>query len=187
MGRLKQQPKIKLTAVEITKILNGRYLSNPKYLINNLYVFGWESDYLAMTKTGYWYEIEIKISKADFKADFKKTEKHEMLSSRIGRMPNCFSYCAPEGVLSREDIPEYAGFIEVDDNGHMWVRKTPPTLHRCKIFDELNLLDKFYYNYANTLTDRLEKMRTEKALRYRIRILEQEFKAVAGYEFKESL
>lgn len=140
-----------------------------------------------MTQSGYWHEIEIKISKADFKKDFEKKDKHTTLISRIGKLPNCFSYCAPKGVLSIDDIPEYAGFIEIDDYGCMHTEKSPPKLHRCKIFEELNLLDKFYYNYSNNLTDRLEKMNTENALRYRIRLLENEFKAVAGYEFKESL
>lgn len=61
-----------MTEKSILDILNYQFLSQPKYLLNNLYVFSWESDYLAMTKSGYWYEIEVKISRADFKADFKK-------------------------------------------------------------------------------------------------------------------
>lgn len=51
-----------------------------RYFMDNLYVFGWESDKLIETKTGYIYEFEIKISKADFKNDFKnKTDKHVIL------------------------------------------------------------------------------------------------------------
>lgn len=51
-----------------------------KYDIDGLYVFDWESDKLLETRSGYIYEFEIKISKADFKNDFKhKKEKHIIL------------------------------------------------------------------------------------------------------------
>ena len=51
-----------------------------KYNINNLYVFDWESDKLLETKSGYIYEFEIKISRGDFKNDFKnKKDKHIIL------------------------------------------------------------------------------------------------------------
>jgi hypothetical protein len=52
------------------------------YQLTNSYVFGWESDYFGVTKgTGYIYEIEVKISVSDFRADFKnKTFKHRCLS-----------------------------------------------------------------------------------------------------------
>lgn len=51
-----------------------------KYDIDGLYVFDWESDKLLETKSGYIYEFEIKISKADFKNDFKhKKDKHIIL------------------------------------------------------------------------------------------------------------
>lgn len=46
----------------------------------NLFVYHWESDYIAITKNGYVYEVEIKISRADFLNDFKhKEEKHLLL------------------------------------------------------------------------------------------------------------
>lgn len=54
--------------------------SSVKYNIDGLYVFDWESDKLLETKSGYIYEFEIKISKADFKNDFKhKKDKHIIL------------------------------------------------------------------------------------------------------------
>lgn len=43
-------------------------------------MFDWESDKLLETKSGYIYEFEIKISKGDFKNDFKhKKDKHIIL------------------------------------------------------------------------------------------------------------
>ena len=51
-----------------------------KYDIDGLYVFDWESDKLLETRSGYIYEFEIKISRADFKNDFKhKKDKHIIL------------------------------------------------------------------------------------------------------------
>lgn len=52
-----------------------------KYNIDGLYVFDWESDKLLETRSGYIYEFEIKISRADFKNDFKhKKDKHIILA-----------------------------------------------------------------------------------------------------------
>lgn len=58
--------------------------SSVKYDIDGLYVFGWESDKLLETRSGYIYEFEIKISRADFKNDFKhKRNKHIVLNSHV--------------------------------------------------------------------------------------------------------
>lgn len=42
-------------------------------------MFDWESDVFAITKSGYSIEIEVKISISDFRADFKKQDKHYLL------------------------------------------------------------------------------------------------------------
>ena len=73
---LKSEP---LTEQTIQRRLNYIFASW-KYNIDGLFVFEWESDKLIWTKTGYIYEFEIKISRADFKNDFKnKKEKHIIL------------------------------------------------------------------------------------------------------------
>lgn len=48
---------------------------NHRYILVNTYVFNWESDLFSITKTGNVYEVEMKISKADYRKDFEK-EKH---------------------------------------------------------------------------------------------------------------
>ena len=65
----------------IQRVLNNFFAFNSvRYNINNLYVFDWESDKLLETKSGYIYEFEIKISRGDFKNDFKhKKDKHIIL------------------------------------------------------------------------------------------------------------
>ena len=68
-----------LTEQTIQRRLN-HFFASWKYNVDGLYVFEWESDKLIWTKSGYIYEFEIKISRADFKNDFKnKKEKHLIL------------------------------------------------------------------------------------------------------------
>lgn len=131
----------------IIKTLNSKFLSNPKYMMNNLYVYDYESDYLAITRSGYAYEIEVKISHGDYINDFKKTNRH--LSLRKGKdCPNYFFFCSPPGVIKPEEVPPYAGLLEVDMDGK-YIRTIvkAPKLHNDK-FDvhKYNLVDKFYYN-----------------------------------------
>lgn len=52
-----------------------RLFHNHQYILDNSYVFNWESDLFSVTKSGNVYEVEIKISKSDYRKDFEK-EKH---------------------------------------------------------------------------------------------------------------
>jgi len=141
---------------------------------------GWEADIAAVTKTEMIHEIEIKVSRSDFLADFRKQQriyttadaihnKHEAMKNRmhgkdmpvsgwaLGKglswkfwTPNYFSFASPIGVLKIEDIPEYAGWYEVENiyrpkgewrSVESWEtvcheRKTPPRLHKEKVFSE---------------------------------------------------
>ena len=126
------------------------FRSNPRYLLHNLYVFGWESDLLFLSKSGIWTEIEIKVSRSDFLADLKKVKKHFILADKENRMkPNRFFYAVPEGLVHSEEVPEYAGLLWIMNNGFHSIitQKTAPSLHGHKITPEnLKLADKFYYN-----------------------------------------
>jgi hypothetical protein len=52
------------------------------------------------------FECEVKLSKADIRADLKK-QKHTRYKAKQGNMPNQFYYCVPE------ELVEYTlGFIE---------------------------------------------------------------------------
>ena len=66
-----------MTAKEIDNILRAS-LTN-EYELSNTYIFNWESDYFGISKSNLIYEIEIKLSRSDFFADFKKKRKHEVL------------------------------------------------------------------------------------------------------------
>lgn len=181
-----------MTANEIITVLNRFYKTNPKYLISNLYVFGWESDYLAMTQSGYWYEVEVKISRADFCADFKKKRKHQILAGvEEGLRPNYFAYACPEGLLAPEEVPEYAGLIYIPHAGAYYGTsgKYTPQLHKEKISaDQLGLTDKFYYNYTSIKRkyDDGQKDKTIEELRGQLRWLKAEYKAATGYDISET-
>ena len=138
-----------LTETKIQDVLKHQ-LSKPRFCLNNLYVFNWESDVLILTQSGYWYEYEIKISRADFRNDFKhKNNKHVHSLSNADHTfkPNYFYYAVPENLISIEEVPEYAGLIYVAEHGSARIIKKAPILHKIKNEpNKMNLADKFYNN-----------------------------------------
>ena len=155
--------EIKWSEELIQQQLRYSFLSpnSVKYFTENLNVYDWESDVLKITKIGYAYEFEIKISRGDFKNDFKhKKKKHLLLENKENKakMPNYFYYVVPEGLITEDEVPEYAGLIyvlaTVIGNSRVYYQfqeiKTAPKLHSNKIDENnLNLIDKFYYNYIH--------------------------------------
>ena len=130
-----------------------------KYEITNLYVYGWESDYLAITKSMIAYEVEIKISRPDFKNDFKNKQDGSMIGKfpKGSSMPNYFYYAVPDGLIGADEVPDYAGLLYVQPWGITFV-KQPKKLTDEK-FDpvKLYLADKFYYNMLSW-KDKYEKL-----------------------------
>lgn len=96
----------------------------------------YESDVLAITKSLMITEIEVKISRSDFKADFKKTHKHYRMQNPITDgwrwTPNKFYFACPVGLINDSDVPTYAGLIWVDSLGNIEVVKEAKRLHRIK-------------------------------------------------------
>lgn len=74
------------------------------------------------SKQFYAKSFEIKVSKADFKNDFKKDNKQDMAI----KYSNEFFYVTPPKLIKKEDLPEYAGLIEVDDNGNCKIIQKAP-------------------------------------------------------------
>lgn len=125
-------------------------MSQPEFFLCNMYVFTWESDVLILTKSHYWYEIEIKVSRADFKNDLKhKSKKHNTLSDADATdKPNYFCYAVPEGLISPEEVPPYAGLIYMHGS-RPEIIKRPQKLHNEKMRTDrigFTLLSKFYYH-----------------------------------------
>jgi hypothetical protein len=104
-----------LTAVDIINGFCNRTLlqrsSNKVY--PNFYLGPWECDILEITKSGYTYEYEVKISRHDFNIDGLKhrrgSRKYDVL--KAGKRVNYFSYVVPEGLISPEDVPPFAGLV----------------------------------------------------------------------------
>ena len=134
----------KFTEKYIQNVLNGFFaINSQRYNIENLYVYAWESDKLIQTSAGLFYEFEIKVSRSDFKNDFKhKEDKHVILEGKeeflpsYGKIldenkriwekyyrvagkkkPNYFYYAVPEGLIDKTEVPEYAGLIYVLPEG----------------------------------------------------------------------
>lgn len=96
-----------------------------------LFVTG-EMDMCSLMKSGKVNEFEIKISRSDFKADFKK-DKHRLIQLRrqgitierrphrwgVGTFPvniktaNYFHYVVPDGLIEAAEVPEWAGLMYV--------------------------------------------------------------------------
>ena len=131
------------TEANIQRALRNKYHGTSKYVVENIYIFNhdWESDIFALKTNGYCYEVEIKISKADFFADLKKVKKHSILSTgkyneghgmRDHKFrPNKFYYCCPKGLIDVQDVPEYAGLLEVQEWGSCIEEiKKAPFIHK---------------------------------------------------------
>lgn len=145
-----------ITAVDIDKELRWTF-SNYDHRLSNVFIFGSESDFFAVSKSGYVVEVEIKISKADFKNDFKKTtssneNKHEYLLSEKTFKPNQFYFAVPEGLITTSDIPNEYGLIYCTRHNATIVKRAK-YLHRIKHFDNIvfvkRLLSKFYHRYMD--------------------------------------
>lgn len=98
-------------------------------ILTNYFHTDWEADLLIIDKNGYSHEIEIKLSKSDFKNDFKKS----FINSHTGEkflkhdkiccgdyVCNHFSFLLPMGMIPKEEIPDYCGIIEFYHDVDRW-------------------------------------------------------------------
>ena len=114
----------------------------------------WECDLFELTAAGYFREYEIKLSRGDFLADAVKqrsarwrwehgqqvrsagVRKHDALALHDRRGPTRFWYVTPAGLIKPEEIPEWAGLLEVTQLYGKLVRfkttKEAPRLHQEK-------------------------------------------------------
>lgn len=134
------------------------------------YAFGkHESDFLTVTSAGYIHEIEIKMSRSDFLADFKKQDKHTRLQH--GEYANYFWFAVPQGLLLPADIPDYAGHLEFirltgkRSTGLIINQpKKAPRLHTNKMPEiERKILLSMHYKQLNYLQQKASEIRRERA------------------------
>jgi len=110
-----------------------------EFIIPNIYLSGgaWsEADLISVTKAGYISEYEIKVSRADFKADFNKL-KHHFFKKDQRCFQRYFWFATPSGLIKTSEVPEYAGHMEIfkKRNGifKCLEKKRPPRLNGKKI------------------------------------------------------
>lgn len=104
-------------------------------------LFNSEIDILSILKSGYVVEYEVKISRSDFKADLKKSKWKWWEMKFEDKMPNYFYYVCPSGLISKDEIQDFAGLIYFNC-GEIDVIKKAKILHRYK-HDILTILTKF--------------------------------------------
>ncbi len=139
----------KVSANEIKKKLLVWAKGGYDVLLPNFF-FGYnECDLFRITQSDYVFEYEIKISRADFFADFKKktfgTLKHDDLKAGVGGyVPNRFFFVVPEGLVKISEVPPYAGLIYYGSS--LTQVKTAKLLHKNKFTN--------FRSICHTLADR---------------------------------
>lgn len=101
-----------LTCKQIQQVLFKAYCKG-SIVVPNCCALTHEADVLVLRKTGYVAEFEVKVSRSDFKADFKKVDKHRFLSGGHPWCANEFYYACEDGLIKPEEVPVYAGLVYI--------------------------------------------------------------------------
>ena len=126
-----------MTAADIQRrLILDRYRQT--FVLKNYTPAGWfECDVFEVTAAGYFREYEIKISRGDFKNDAAKAKskfnfeqvdgrgrfvetrldsKHQQLAANSTAGPVQFWFVYPEGLVKLDEVPLWAGVIEMNMN-----------------------------------------------------------------------
>lgn len=168
--------KMEVNSFDLEIAIHNHVFNSGDLHFNNVFMWGqFESDYVKVSKSGYIYEYEIKMSKEDFKKDFEKQyvkfsynpfkeevkNKHGMIANNESGLKG-FSFVVPENLISVNDIPAYSGLYYICKEGNRFNTnciKEPPKLDGKKIEEKkLNyLLMKVYYKHAEV--KRMERLK----------------------------
>jgi len=152
--------------------LYWEYHGSSKLSIPNYTPLGWwECDFFHVTKAGYAVEHEIKISRSDYFADSKKSNrvkgyggnaiyenKHTLLTLGDQRGPKQFYFVVPQDLIAIDEVPEFAGlkYVSMYRRGDaeqlsVSIIKKAPILHKDKVNQEVvnHAKSVFYYRYWN--------------------------------------
>ena len=142
---------MQVTANEIQKHLLVFAKGGYDVVLPNFYFGYHECDVFKVNQSDYVFEYEIKISRSDFFADFKKggeDNKHKKLLCGDGLYcPNRFFFVVPKGLVDASEVPDYAGLIFYE-NRHLTHIKSGKLLHKNKFNN--------YRSLAHTLAGRDE-------------------------------
>lgn len=68
-----------MKAEDVQKAVRNQVLQSQEYRLENSFMFNWECDMFAISKSGYSTEVEVKVSKSDYRRDFEK-DKHRIIN-----------------------------------------------------------------------------------------------------------
>lgn len=160
MAFLTRKPRIEMTSANLQLAFFHAQKQKYDLLVANVYIKQWlECDLLGVRRSGYVDELEIKLSRDDFRADFSKTlpvleahekavccnghdgnqltwkaSKHDLLAGGYGPI-NRFWFLAPADLLQESDMPAHVGLIAVSPTGTLQTIKDAPLLHNRKADD----------------------------------------------------
>jgi hypothetical protein len=149
-----------------------RYLQDKghSFIAPNCCALGYEADLLSVPDSGFCYEYEIKTTRADFKADAAKRNKHDSYSnagnmrslSRARRAPARFYYVVPAHLVEPAEVPVHSGLMFVLENGTIETIKQAPWLHHEMLgFDTYRrIANSLMWKVFNGVTKRQEMVRT---------------------------
>src|SRR5574343_65336 len=187
----------------ITKKIMIFLSSHNEIIIPNFFVCQFEMDIFKInTKNNYVKEYEIKVSKNDFKNDFRKKEfnykesknKHDIIKNNE-YVANKFSFVCPENLIDIKDIPEKYGLIYLVKNNYnsdninlnydFKIIREAKFLHKDKIHDS------FYKKIAYKLSFRENQYRVRhwnnKKNYDKLKELEKESEKFSQYKYFHSL
>ena len=91
----------------IQKALFWRLTTSKDVLAPNCYALGWECDLLRITQGLTVHGYEIKLTRSDFLADFRKAGRAER------KQPNFFWWVCPKDLIKPSEIPAGDGLIYI--------------------------------------------------------------------------
>lgn len=152
---------------KVEKEFVRREFQRHRVVAKNVFLYSnWcEMDIAGLRKSGFLDEVEIKLSRADYLADFKKTvgniyqvHRNKHVALEAGELaPNYFYFMMPEDMVPLTEIPDYAGvyYFKETEKGFIVLSeaRAPKRLHNRKLSDHLkfNLAAKMAYRYWREL------------------------------------
>ncbi len=116
-----------------------KYLSEKghEHVCENYGHLVFEMDVASLSKSDMLLEFEVKVSRSDFLVDKNKRKKHglakfEMYGNPKGyeeRCPNYFYYVCPDGMISKNEIPPFAGLLYYNADKEIVLIKGPKKIH----------------------------------------------------------
>lgn len=150
----------KYTEKRVQDVLTDKFCLDKKHelVVPNITTIGefWEADLMSMTKSLFLHEFEIKTTRSDWLKEYRiitegrddgcklrrAVSLHKQFNSNVDQRtcPNYFWVCAPSGVVHDDELPSYAGMIEIYNfrkKDRIKVIKSAPRLHTGKCSDKM--------------------------------------------------